>query len=106
MVAPQHDDGARSALRLAFLYNNALFSMRAPVTIAFTPSVARTLSNWRLVNSCSVATHGHIPSHNIKFEMKITWLQHPTDLKSSQAFHQLGEGTRKPSPKSAITKLA
>jgi hypothetical protein len=62
MVAPQHDDGARSALRLAFLYNNALFSMRAPVTIAFTPSVARTLSNWRLVNSCSVATHGHIPS--------------------------------------------
>jgi hypothetical protein len=33
--------------------------------------------------------------------MKITWLQHPTDLKSSQGLHQLGESTRKPSPKSA-----
>jgi hypothetical protein len=34
--------------------------------------------------------------------MKITWLQHPTDLKSSQGLHQLGEGTCKPSPKSVI----
>jgi hypothetical protein len=58
----QHDDGARIALRLAFLCNNALFPMRAPVIIAFTLSVARTLNNWRLVNLCSVATHGHIPS--------------------------------------------
>jgi hypothetical protein len=62
MAAPQHDDGARSALRLALLYNNALFPMRALVTIAFTSSVAKTLSNWRLVNLCFVATHGHIPS--------------------------------------------
>jgi hypothetical protein len=61
MAAPQHDDGARSVPRLMFLCNNALFPMRAPVTIAFTLSVARTLSNWRLVNLCSVATHGHIP---------------------------------------------
>jgi hypothetical protein len=47
MATPQHDDGARSALRLVFLCNNALFPIRAPVTIAFTLSVARTLSNWR-----------------------------------------------------------
>jgi hypothetical protein len=40
MAAPQHDDGTRSALRLALLCNNALFSIRAPVTIAFTLSVA------------------------------------------------------------------
>jgi hypothetical protein len=45
MAAPQHDDGAHSVLRLVLLCNNALFSMRAPVTIAFTPSVAKTLSN-------------------------------------------------------------
>lgn len=62
MAAPQHDNGARSVLRLVFLCNNALFPMRAPVTIAFTLSVARTLSNWRLVNLYSVTTHGHIPS--------------------------------------------
>jgi hypothetical protein len=35
MAALQHDNGARSALRLALLCNNALFPMRAPVTIAF-----------------------------------------------------------------------
>jgi hypothetical protein len=29
-----------------------------------------------------------------------------TDLKSSQGLHPLGEGTRKSSPKSDITKLA
>jgi hypothetical protein len=45
MAAPQHNDGAHSALRLVLLCNSALFSMRAPVTIAFTSSVARTLSN-------------------------------------------------------------
>jgi hypothetical protein len=67
MATPQHNDGARSALRLVFLYNNALFPMRAPVTIAFTLSVARTtLSNWRLVNLCPVATHRHIPSLGFK----------------------------------------
>jgi hypothetical protein len=36
----QHDDGARSALSLALLCNNALFPMRAPVTITFTSSIA------------------------------------------------------------------
>jgi hypothetical protein len=41
-------------------------------------------------------------NHNIRFEMKITRSQHPTDLKSSQGLHQLGESTRKPSPKSVI----
>jgi hypothetical protein len=41
-------------------------------------------------------------NHNIRFEMKITRLQHPIDFKSSRGLHQLGESTRKPSPKSDI----
>jgi hypothetical protein len=30
MAAPQHDDGARSALRLVFLCNNAVGGLRLP----------------------------------------------------------------------------
>ena len=78
MVAPQHDDGARSALRLALLCNNALFPMRAPVNIAFTPSIARTLSNWRFVNLCSVATHGHIPSYILHRQCVLHLRSRPT----------------------------
>jgi hypothetical protein len=57
-----------------------------------------TISNEKLLSHMGRKCH----NHNIKFELKITWLHHPTYLKSSQVLHQLGEGTRKLSPKSVI----
>jgi hypothetical protein len=57
-----------------------------------------TISNDKLLPHMERKCH----NHNIRFEMKITRLQHPTDFESSQGVHQLGESTRKPSPKSDI----
>jgi hypothetical protein len=46
-----------------------------------------TISNNKLLSHMGRKCH----NHNIRFEMKITRLQHLTDHESSQELHQLGE---------------